>query len=539
MKPGLVLLGGGGHCRSVIEVVERQGAYSILGVLDPGAGADVLGYPVLGGDDLLPALAKQGHAFLVTVGQIRSPDQRMALFGRVREAGGSLATVVSPSAEVSRHAVLGPGTAVMHRAVVNAGARVGENSIVNTGAIIEHDADVGAHCHVSTGALVNGGAVVEAGSFIGSRAVVREGVRVGARCVVGAGALVMAGLPEGTVWKAGAGPLPAGPVTLIAEAGVNHNGSLDLALSLVDAAAEAGADYVKFQTFDVDLLVTRNAAKAEYQKARAGGGTQRETLERLTLSADDHRTILARSRERGIGFLSSAFDLPSIGFLESLGLTLWKVPSGEITHLAYLRKIGSLGGRVILSTGMATLAEIGAALDVLSKSGTPRENVTVLQCHTEYPTAFADANIRAMDTIARAFGVAVGFSDHTPGIEASVAAVALGATIIEKHLTLDKNLPGPDHAASLVPAEMAALVSAVRNVEKALGDGVKAPTPAEERNRLAARKSLVAARAVRKGEPFTPENVIAKRPGTGVSPMEADRWMGRVATRDYEPDEPL
>jgi len=258
-------------------------------------------------------------------------------------------------------------------------------------------------------------------------------------------------------------------------------------------------------------------------------------------------TYLDAARDRGLyvildlhqWFLSSAFDLPSIGFLESLGLTLWKVPSGEITHLAYLRKIGSLGGRVILSTGMATLAEIGAALDVLSKSGTPRENVTVLQCHTEYPTAFADANIRAMDTIARAFGVAVGFSDHTPGIEASVAAVALGATIIEKHLTLDKNLPGPDHAASLVPAEMAALVSAVRNVEKALGDGVKAPTPAEERNRLAARKSLVAARAVRKGEPFTPENVIAKRPGTGVSPMEADRWMGRVATRDYEPDEPL
>ncbi|MFH1886749.1 MAG: N-acetylneuraminate synthase [Pseudomonadota bacterium] len=326
---------------------------------------------------------------------------------------------------------------------------------------------------------------------------------------------------------------------VIAEAGVNHNGRLDLALKLVDAAAAAGADYVKFQTFSPDRLVTRNAAKADYQKARAGGGSQHEMLARLALSEDDHRALLARCRERGIGFLSSPFDLESIEFLQSLGQTLWKIPSGEITHLAFLRKIGSLGGRVILSSGMAELSEIGDALDVLAESGTPREKVTVLQCHTEYPTAFADANLRAMDTIDRAFGVAVGFSDHTPGIEASVAAVARGAGVIEKHLTLDRSLPGPDHAASLEPTEMTALVSAIRNVEMALGDGVKAPTGVEMKNRLAARKSLVASKSISKGEIFSPENVTAKRPGTGVSPMEADQWMGRVASRDYEQDEPL
>lgn len=325
---------------------------------------------------------------------------------------------------------------------------------------------------------------------------------------------------------------------IIAEAGVNHNGDLHLAEQLIVAAADAGADAVKFQTFVADRLVTVTATKADYQKqTTAASESQHAMIRRLELTRPMHERLLAYSQERGIQFLSTPFDLPSINLLAELGLPRFKIPSGEITNLPYLRHIGSFGKPIILSTGMATLGEIETALEVLETAGTGRDQITVLHCNTEYPTPMADVNLRAMLTIRDAFGVAVGYSDHTPGIEIPIAAVALGATVIEKHLTLDRTLPGPDHQASLEPDEFAAMVRAIRNIEHALGGGRKRPSPSEAKNKPIARKSLVAVVAIRAGEVLTPENVAVKRPGTGLSPMRWDKVMGRVATRDFGVDE--
>lgn len=325
---------------------------------------------------------------------------------------------------------------------------------------------------------------------------------------------------------------------IIAEAGVNHNGDLDLACRLVDAAAEAGADLVKFQTFDADRLVTVHAAKAGYQQQTTDSGeSQHAMLKRLELSPAAHRMLIKWCRQKGVGFLSTGFDSQSVDLLVDLGVDRLKIPSGEITNLPYLRHVGRLGKPVILSTGMATCDEVGAALNILEQAGTPRGRITVLQCTTEYPAAMAHVNLRAMLTMREAFGVAVGYSDHTCGIEAPIAAVALGATVVEKHFTLDQTLPGPDHRASLEPHELKAMVTAIRNIEQALGDGLKRPTPEESKNALSARKSVVASRAIRMGERFSEVNLAVKRPGSGLSPMRWDEIIGLQAKRDFSPDE--
>jgi N,N'-diacetyllegionaminate synthase len=325
---------------------------------------------------------------------------------------------------------------------------------------------------------------------------------------------------------------------IIAEAGVNHNGNLELAMQLIDAAASAGADIVKFQTFSAKKLVTQNATKAAYQKRGTGESeTQQEMLKGLELSRDDHQLLIKHCQNRSITFLSTGFDISSIDLLIELGINCIKIPSGEITNLPYLRHIGGLGKPVILSTGMANLSEIEGAIAVLETAGSLREKITVLHCNTEYPTPMEDVNLRAMQSIHQAFGVQVGYSDHTAGIEVPIAAVALGATVIEKHFTLDRTLPGPDHKASLEPDELAAMVKAIRNIELALGDGIKRPSPSETPNKNIARKSLVAAKAIRAGESFSESNLAVKRPGSGVSPMRWDEYIGRIATRDYAVDE--
>ncbi len=325
---------------------------------------------------------------------------------------------------------------------------------------------------------------------------------------------------------------------IIAEAGVNHNGDITMARQLIDQAAECGADLVKFQTFNADRLVTRTAEKAEYQTQNTGKQeSQHEMLRRLELSADQHHELISHCKLRNIGFFSTAFDLESIDFLVSLGQDFFKIPSGELTNLPYLRRIGKHGKSVILSTGMATLGEIESAIDALEKAGTARKNITVLHCTTEYPTPMAEVNLRAMQSIQSAFGVEVGYSDHTPGIEVSIAAVAMGASVIEKHFTLDHNLPGPDHRASLEPEELAALVSAIRNIEQALGDGIKRLTPSEAKNEPVMRKSLVASKDIAAGETFSASNITTKRPGTGISPMRWDDLMGRAASRNFTKDE--
>ena len=333
--------------------------------------------------------------------------------------------------------------------------------------------------------------------------------------------------------------MASNPHTLIiAEAGVNHNGDMELAKRLINVAGDAGADLVKFQTFSAERLATQSAPKADYQNQTTDQAeSQFAMLKQLELSTQMHEVLIAYCRQQNIGFFSTGFDIQNLDYLAWLGAERFKIPSGEITNLPYLRHVGGFGKPVILSTGMSNLGEIEAALEVLEAAGTPRTQITVLHCNTEYPTPMQDVSLRAMCSIRDAFGVAVGYSDHTAGIEVPIAAVALGATVIEKHLTLDRNLPGPDHKASLEPNEFAAMVRAIRNIEQAMGDGIKRPSSSEGLYKAIAGKWLVAAYAICAGEQFTAENVIAKRPGTGISPMRWDEVMGRVAARDFAVDE--
>jgi N,N'-diacetyllegionaminate synthase len=325
---------------------------------------------------------------------------------------------------------------------------------------------------------------------------------------------------------------------IIAEAGVNHNGDINLARELIGVAADAGADLVKFQTFTADKLVTAHAKKASYQNQTTDKDeTQYAMIRKLELSHNAHEILIKHCESRGIQFFSTGFDIESIDLLVELGLGSFKIPSGEITNLPYLRHVGQYKKPVILSTGMATLGEIEAALSVLEHAGTPREHITVLHCNTEYPTPMTDVNLNGMLTIRDTFDVQVGYSDHTMGIEVAIAAVALGATVIEKHFTLDRNLPGPDHKASLEPEELKSLVVAIRNIENAMGDGVKRPSSSEAKNIPIARKSLVAAQAICEGEIFCETNLTVKRPGTGLSPMRWDEVLGRKAPRDFQADE--
>lgn len=313
---------------------------------------------------------------------------------------------------------------------------------------------------------------------------------------------------------------------------------MQLARQLIDVAAQSGADIVKFQTFSADRLVTKSAAKAHYQIATTGEvESQHEMLRRLELSPAMHDELIAHAAARGIEFMSTAFDEESVALLASRGLKRFKVPSGEITNLPYLRSIAAVAGEIIISTGMAMLEEIGAAIDVFEASGAPRSHITVLHCTTEYPAPMQDVNLRAMQTIGRAFGVKTGYSDHTQGVEVAIAAVAMGACIIEKHFTLDQSLPGPDHKASLEPEQLKAMVVAIRNIEQAMGDGVKQPSPNELRNLPIVRKSLVAIRPIKAGECFSVQNVGAKRPGTGISPMRFDELIGKPSPRNFALDE--
>ena len=323
-------------------------------------------------------------------------------------------------------------------------------------------------------------------------------------------------------------------VFIVAEAGVNHNGSIEIAKKLIDVASEAGADAVKFQTFKADKLVSKTAQKAAYQKMTTDAEeSQYEMIKKLELDEMAHHELIAYCKLKNILFLSTPFDFESIELLFHLGMAIFKIPSGEITNLPYLRHIGALGKEIILSTGMANLGEIEDALDALMKAGTPKEKITVLHATTEYPCPMNEVNLRAMQTIGYAFGVKVGYSDHTQGIEIPISAVAMGACVIEKHFTLDKMMEGPDHKASLEPNELMAMVAAIRNVEKALGTGIKKPSVSEEKNKIHGRKSIVASTEIKKGEVLSEKNLTTKRPATGISPMQWDSIIGKISEYDY------
>jgi N,N'-diacetyllegionaminate synthase len=327
-------------------------------------------------------------------------------------------------------------------------------------------------------------------------------------------------------------------VFIIAEAGVNHNADLDLAEKMIDEAARVGANAIKFQAAVPEMVATRVASKARYQEQTTGiNESQLDMIRRIHFPLTVYEHLKSRCKQKDIIFFASAFDLKSLAFLDKLGQPYHKIPSGEITNLPYLRQIGGYDKPIILSTGMASMGEIETAIEVLEECGTSRTKITVLHCTTEYPAPIAEINLRAMQSIASAFGVAVGYSDHTIGIEVAIAAVAMGAKVIEKHLTLDRKLPGPDQFASAEPGQFKEMVDAIRNIEAALGDGVKRPTSSELNNKSITRKSLVASREIKKGELFTTDNLCTKRPGTGISPMQIDSVLGRIAHRNFVLDE--
>jgi N,N'-diacetyllegionaminate synthase len=325
---------------------------------------------------------------------------------------------------------------------------------------------------------------------------------------------------------------------IIAEAGVNHNGDIEIAKKLIDVAAEAGADLVKFQTFSGDRLATSSAKQAEYQIQNTDIQiSQRSMLKKLELDEEEHKVLINHCESAGISFFSTGFDIESVNLLIKLGQKRFKIPSGEITNLPLLRHIGKQGKEVILSTGMSTLDEVGKAIQAIENAGTSRESITVLQCTTAYPTPIEDVNLRAMRSIGEKFNVSIGYSDHTAGIETSIAAVALGAKIIEKHFTLDRKLPGPDHKASLEPSELLQMIRAIRNIELSLGDGIKRLMPSETENVNIARKSIVASQKILAGELFSSDNLTSKRPGNGISPMKWDEVLGTKAKKDFSVDE--
>lgn len=329
-------------------------------------------------------------------------------------------------------------------------------------------------------------------------------------------------------------------VLIIAEAGVNHNGSLDIAKLLVDKAVEAGVDIIKFQTFKAERLVSKSAKQAEYQKKNIGSNaddSQYNMLKKLELSEHDHQELMAYCKERGIRFFSTAFDLESIDYLHSLNLGLWKIPSGEITNYPYLKKISQYHEPVILSTGMCEMDDVRAAMNVLINNGVQRDQITILHCNTEYPTPYEDVNLRAMLELQKEFQCRVGYSDHTKGIVVPIAAVAMGASVIEKHFTLNRNMEGPDHRASLEPDELIDMVNAIRNIEQALGSGKKVVSNSERKNIAIARKSIVAACPIKKGEVLTEQNLTVKRPGTGISPMHWEEVVGTKAIKDFKEEE--
>ena len=324
-------------------------------------------------------------------------------------------------------------------------------------------------------------------------------------------------------------------VYIIAEAGVNHNGDINLAYQLVDAAKAAGVDCIKFQTFKSENLVSHTAQKAEYQKAATGDSSQQDMLKQLELSFDEFVSLKKYCDRKGICFLSTPFDFESIEFLNSIEMPFWKIPSGEVTNYPYLVALAKTGKPVVMSTGMCEMQEIEDAIAVLRENGT--SDIKLLHCNTEYPTPYEDVNLRAMKTLRDAFGVEVGYSDHTKGIEVPIAAVAMGASVIEKHFTLDRNMEGPDHKASLEPQELKQMVDSIRHIEAALGSGDKRPSPSEKKNMAVARKSIVAAKRIKAGDILTEENITVKRPGTGICPMRWKEVLGTRAVRDFEEDE--
>jgi N,N'-diacetyllegionaminate synthase len=541
----IVLIGGGGHAKVVIDAVRLSGTFEIAGIIDPNLpkGSEIMGVPLLGDDDILPEVKAKGikNAFL-TVGSIGNCVLRKDLYRKLKKIGFELPRIIHPGAVIAEDVIIGEGTFAAASVTVNSGTIVGKNVILNTNASVDHDCRISDFVHIAPRVTLSGGVEIGEDTHVGVGSIVIQYKKIGKKCFIKANELVSFDMPDGEVFpykKIDHSGFKRDKILIIAEAGVNHNGSLRRAKEMIDAAKKAGADAVKFQSFKAENIVTKQTLKAEYQKDHSGSSLyQFDMLKKLEFSGDEHKKLKTYCDKKEIIFMSSPFDLDSVDMLSDLGLDIFKIPSGEITNLPYLRKIGGLGKEIILSTGMSSMEEVAEAVNILVGSGTLLENITLLHCNTEYPSSYEDVNLKAMQTIKDTIHTSAGYSDHTSGIEVPVAAAALGAEVIEKHFTLDRNMEGPDHKASLEPDMFEHMVNCIRNVEKAIqGSGDKIPSFSELKNREVVRKSLVAAKDIKKGEVFTDSNIAAKRPGTGISPMEWDRVVGSKGKRAFKKDE--
>lgn len=545
----VILIGGGGHAKVVIDAIKRSDIFSVSGILDPAfkKGESVLSVPIAGSDSDLPEIFKKGiRAAFISVGSIGNCDVRKRIYENLKRIGFKLPVITHPNAIVAEGVEIGEGTFIAAGVVINSGTKIGVNAIINTVSSVDHDCQIGDFVHIAPRATLSGDIEVGDETHIGTGANIIHSLRIGKRCMIGAGATITRDIADDArIYdnRRVSYMQRNKHVFIIAEAGVNHNGDLEIAKRLIDAASEAGADAVKFQTFDPNSLASRYAPKADYQRRLTNARESHlDMLKRLALDPATHRRLISHCNKKGITFLSSPFDLKSIELLRRLGLSIFKIPSGEITNLLYLRCIGRLGKKVILSTGMSNLKEIGSALEILIDAGTKKQNITALHCNTSYPTPFRDVNLRAMLTIRDTFGIGVGYSDHTIGIEAAIAAVALGASVIEKHLTLDVRMDGPDHKASIMPGQFKDMVKAIRNIEKSIGSGIKRSSESEAKNLAIVRKSIVAARDIRKGHILSEDDMAIKRikrPASSISPMEWDCLLGKPAKKDFKKDEAI
>ena len=543
MKKEIVLMGGGGHCKVIIDAIRKSGEFNIYGIVDPilAPGETVLDAEVLGPDSMMAELSAKGlkYAF-ISVGSIGNCETRKKIDAALRRAGFALPVIIHPKAIVAKDVKLGEGTFVAAGAIINPGVSTGRNVIINTAASVDHDCAIGDFVHIAPGVTLSGGVKVGDETHIGTGAKVTQYVDIGSRALIGAGVTVRHNLSDNKSFfgrHIGNKDKKNRRVFIIAEAGVNHNGSIKIAKKMIDAAKRAGADAVKFQTFKAENVVCADVRKAEYQQKNAGGReSQLDMLKGLELGPEAHRELIEYCKRKGILFLSTPFDFESIELLKKLGLCIFKIPSGEITNLPYLEKIGRMNKRIMLSTGMASHGEVEKALGVLTEAGTPMRKITVLHCNSEYPTPVKDVNLSAMITLKDAFKVDIGYSDHTLGIEVPIAAAALGASVIEKHFTLDRKMKGPDHRASLEPNELRDMVKAIRNIEQAIGDGIKRPSDSERKNIKVARRSIVAKAEIKKGEVFTIENIAVKRPERGISAMQWNKVLGRTSKKDFKRD---
>lgn len=539
----LILIGAGGYAKSVMDSIDNK-KYTIVGFIDNIKIGHHLGIPIISSslDDIKNP---KDFVYFISIGDNK---KRKFWYEEVQKRNLEIIDVIDKSAILSKNITHGPGLFVGKLAVINSDAHIGENVIINTKALVEHGVHIGNHSNVSTNTTVNGDVKIGNECFIGSSSVINGQIIIGNSCTVGSGTVVIHNISYGSTVVGVPGKIIKEDekmrerIFIVAEIGCNHNGDPELAKKMVEIAKECGVDAVKFQTFKADLLISKYAPKAEYQKkVTSSDESQLEMTKKLELPFNKFIELEKYARSLGLEVFSTPFDFESIDFLAGYQQKIWKIPSGEITNLPYIEKIAKLpviNKQIVLSTGMSTIEEIEEALNILTKNGMKEEDITILHCNTEYPTPYEDVNLLSIPYLKEKFPqYKIGFSDHSQGYFDGIAAVPYRITFIEKHFTLDKNFEGPDHKASVLPEELKLLCEGIRAVEKSMGKYKKIVTNSERKNKIVARKSIIAKMKIKKGEIFTEENLTTKRPGNGISPMNWYKILGKRAERDFDIDE--